>query len=179
MSEKTQDLRLGDASVDLKARRVQIGGATCRLDPKSVEVLAVLLERRGQPVSRDVLLDRCWPDGEGSDEALTQIISQLRRALGDDSRAQSVIQTLPKLGYLIATDEAAASASAPMTLTETPVPAKTAPSRASPPARLNWTALIVAGLAAALIALVAVLTLGGNETVVIRKTLPPAATPVS
>jgi hypothetical protein len=55
----------------------------------------------GRVLTRSELLDACWPIGSGSDEALTQAVAQIRRALGDNSRSPIYLQTVPKGGYRI------------------------------------------------------------------------------
>lgn len=175
MSEKDQTLRIGRAVVDLDRREVRIDGRALRLDPKSVDVLAMLVAERGRPVSREHLLDRCWADGAGSDEALTQIISQLRAAVGDSSRVQSSIRTLPKLGYLLVTDDDRPAE--PVVLRETVVvPASVGDARHK--SVLPVLALVLLALLAALIAF---LVLGGNEekTIVFKQPRVGAASPAS
>lgn len=78
--------------------------ATRRLEPKAAAVLAILCTRRGQVVTRHELLDRCWGDGEGSDEALTQAVSQIRRSLQDLGAPSGLLETLAKRGYRLSGD---------------------------------------------------------------------------
>ena len=92
-------LRFGDSIIDLAAREIAVGPRRTRIEPRAAAVLSTLIEESGQVVSREALLDGCWPPGEGSDEALTQAIAQLRRALGDDPKAPAYIATVPKAGY--------------------------------------------------------------------------------
>lgn len=81
-------------------------GERVKVEPRHMRVLAGLLARRGTVVARDELLGEAWPDVVVEDEALTQSISALRRALGDDARNPRVIETVPKKGYrLIGTVE--------------------------------------------------------------------------
>ena len=71
---------------------------TRRLEPRAAAVLQILCEHDGAVVTRQDLLDRCWGEGEGSDEALTQAIAQIRRAL-DDLGEPGLVETLAKRGY--------------------------------------------------------------------------------
>ncbi len=64
-----------------------------------MEVLMQLADHGGQVVSREELLDKVWPGVVVGDEALTQGVIKLRRALGDDPRSPSYIETIPKRGY--------------------------------------------------------------------------------
>lgn len=169
MSEKDQTLRIGGAFVDLERREVRIEGRSRRLDPKSVEVLSALAAQRGKPMSRDALLACCWGDDAGSDEALTQTISQLRAALGDSSRTQSSIRTLPRLGYLLVEEDDGPARM--LAVQETLV--------ASTPAvagrQLSVLPILALALLALLAALIAVLVLGGNEEKTMVFKQPPQA----
>ena len=92
-------LRFGDIVIDLAVREVRAGRRLSRIEPRAAAVLGVLIARAGQVVSREALLDTCWREAAGSDEALTQAVAQLRRALADDPRAPSCIATVSKGGY--------------------------------------------------------------------------------
>ncbi len=70
-----------------------------RVEPKVAEVLVHLARRAGQVVSRDELLNAVWPGVVVGDDALTQAVIKLRKALGDDARRPSYIETLAKRGY--------------------------------------------------------------------------------
>lgn len=72
---------------------------TTRLTPKAATVLHLLAARAGETVSRNEILDAAWPAGPASDEALTQVIAELRRAFADDAREARWIATIPRLGY--------------------------------------------------------------------------------
>jgi DNA-binding winged helix-turn-helix (wHTH) protein len=90
---------IGDAVFDPSARTLSLAGRRHRLEPKAAAVLAALAAREGQVVARETLLDACWEEGGGSDEALTQAVAQLRRALGDDPRQPRYLETIPRTGY--------------------------------------------------------------------------------
>jgi DNA-binding winged helix-turn-helix (wHTH) protein len=70
-----------------------------RVEPKVAEVLVYLAQRAGQVVSRDELLNAVWPGVVVGDDALTQAVIKLRKALGDDARRPEYIETLAKRGY--------------------------------------------------------------------------------
>lgn len=92
-------VRAEGAAIDLSAREVVRPDGAARLEPRAAAVLAALVEAGGQVVPREVLLDGCWPGGEGSDEALTQAVAQIRRALGDDPRRPRFVGTVHRTGY--------------------------------------------------------------------------------
>ena len=53
------------------------------LPPKAVEVLLCLARAPGDLVTRDTLLGEVWGDGNGSQEALSHAVGEIRHALGD------------------------------------------------------------------------------------------------
>ena len=69
------------------------------LAPKLSETLRVLLERHGRVVEKAELMREVWPDTTVEEVGLARNISQLRKALGDESEAGTYIETLPKRGY--------------------------------------------------------------------------------
>lgn len=103
-------VRIGSSIVDFQSGEILLQDCRSRLEPKALEVLRLLAREPGAVVTRDSLLDGCWPDCTGSDEALTQAVAQIRRAFRDDSRSPSYVQTIPKRGYrLVASVEGASS----------------------------------------------------------------------
>src|SRR5262245_16877516 len=61
--------------------------------------LVYLAQRPGEVVSRDALLAAVWPGVVVSDDAVTQVVIKLRKALGDSAETPSYIQTISKRGY--------------------------------------------------------------------------------
>jgi Tol biopolymer transport system component/DNA-binding winged helix-turn-helix (wHTH) protein len=74
-------------------------GAHVVITQKSLEVLLVLLERRGQIVDKDVLLKLVWPDTIVEENNLARHISTLRKALNDHPPDHQFIVTVPGRGY--------------------------------------------------------------------------------
>ena len=70
-----------------------------RLEPKAVELLVFLAQRRGEVVSREELLTALWPGVIVGDNALTQVVTKLRKALGDTAREPTYIEAISKRGY--------------------------------------------------------------------------------
>ncbi|WP_420430774.1 winged helix-turn-helix domain-containing protein [Hyphobacterium sp.] len=68
-----------------------------RLEPRLARLLDLFVQSPGKALSRSDILDKVWAEN-GSDEALTQAVSRLRRHLGHDT-----IRTLPRIGYVLAT----------------------------------------------------------------------------
>jgi transcriptional activator of cad operon len=72
---------------------------TERLEPKVMDLLFLLAERPGQAFSKDEIMERLWPNVVVGDDTLARAVSRLRKALGDDPKAPTFIETLPKRGY--------------------------------------------------------------------------------
>lgn len=74
-------------------------GEAVTVQPKALELLAVLLERRGQELEKDVLIDLLWPNQAVEESNLTVTMSVLRKALGERAQSPEFILTLPGRGY--------------------------------------------------------------------------------
>lgn len=92
-------LCIGGWWVNPAANEIGRAGETARIEPKAMQVLVALAGASGRVVSREELLSTVWPNVVVGDEALTQAIIKLRRALGDDPRAPSYVETISKRGY--------------------------------------------------------------------------------
>lgn len=99
-------------------------GATVeRLEPKAMDVLCLLAARAGQTLTRDELLEKAWEGRLVVEGTLSRIILSLRQALGDDARAPSFIETVPKRGYrLLLTPQREDSEPARQAITTLPPP---------------------------------------------------------
>lgn len=92
-------LQVGEWRADRTTNELARAGDTVRIEPRAMEVLMALAAHAGEVVSREDLLAAVWPGVVVGDEALTQSIIKLRRALGDNPRAPSYIETISKRGY--------------------------------------------------------------------------------
>jgi TolB-like protein/DNA-binding winged helix-turn-helix (wHTH) protein/Tfp pilus assembly protein PilF len=95
---------VADWTVDAPANRLLRDGEEVRLEPKVMSVLIYLAGRRGQVVSRNDLESGVWTGMVVGYDAVTNAIIKLRRALGDDSRAPRIIETISKQGYRLIAD---------------------------------------------------------------------------
>ena len=75
------------------------GGEEISLTPKQVETLLAFIERSGEVVSKDELMDRVWPDSAVEESNLAQNIYILRKALGETADGRPLIETLRRRGY--------------------------------------------------------------------------------
>jgi DNA-binding winged helix-turn-helix (wHTH) protein/TolB-like protein/Flp pilus assembly protein TadD len=97
--ERASRLRIGDWWADRTTNELCRAGETQRVEPKVMAVLMALAERAGQVVPRDELMATVWPGLVVGDEALTQSIIKLRKALGDSPRTPAYVETISKRGY--------------------------------------------------------------------------------
>ncbi len=74
-------------------------GAAVALIPKYFDLLLLLVARRHEAVSKQLIFEEVWSDVVVSDGALSQAIRTVRRALGDDSREPRFIRTVSRHGY--------------------------------------------------------------------------------
>src|SRR5215217_4833021 len=89
----------GPYRVDLSVRVLLRDGAIVRLTPKVFDTLMTLVQRAGQPVSKEDLLRSVWPDTFVEESNLAQNISVLRKALGAMPDGSPYIETIAKRGY--------------------------------------------------------------------------------
>ena len=99
MASENSPLQIGEWTADPRTNELRRGGEALRLEPKAMDVLMLLARHAGRVVSRDELFAAAWPGVVVGDEALTQSINKLRRALGDDPRSPAYIETISKRGY--------------------------------------------------------------------------------
>lgn len=89
----------GEFTLDPADRRLSRAGEAIEVSPRYLDALAVLVAARGRLISKDQFLDTVWQGVPVTDEALTQCIRTLRKALGDDAARPRFIETVPKHGY--------------------------------------------------------------------------------
>jgi TolB-like protein/DNA-binding winged helix-turn-helix (wHTH) protein/Tfp pilus assembly protein PilF len=94
-----QAFRIGDWQVEPLLGRVSKEGRMVHLRAKVMDVLVFLVERAGQVVSKDELLNGVWGTEFVSESALTRVVTELRQAFGDDVERPWLIETIPKRGY--------------------------------------------------------------------------------
>jgi TolB-like protein/Tfp pilus assembly protein PilF len=90
---------VGPFRIDAELESLMRGGEPTVLGRRAVAVLRVLLERAGEPVSKEALIEAAWPGVAVEENNLTVQISALRRVLCEDANGASWIETLPRRGY--------------------------------------------------------------------------------
>jgi Tol biopolymer transport system component/DNA-binding winged helix-turn-helix (wHTH) protein len=102
--EQTPDakvVRFGAFEVDLSSGELRKHGTRLRLQEQPFKVLATLLERRGEVVTREELVKLLWPDGTfvDYDRGLNAAISRLRQVLSDSAENPRFVETVARRGY--------------------------------------------------------------------------------
>ncbi|PYU28844.1 MAG: hypothetical protein DMG32_01790 [Acidobacteria bacterium] len=94
-------IRFGVFEADLSAGELRKGGSKIRLQEQPFQILAMLLERPGQIVTRDELRSKLWPGDTFVDfeHGVNSGVARLREALGDSADNPRYIETLPRRGY--------------------------------------------------------------------------------
>ena len=95
----------GDFSVDAGKRQLRRrGGVPVPLTTRAFETLLYLLGRGGRVLGKDELMGAVWLDMVVEENHLTQAISSLRRALGENRAEHRYIMTVPGRGYCFVAD---------------------------------------------------------------------------
>ena len=94
-------LRFSVFEVDFATSELCKRGVALNLQEKPFQILALLLERPGEVITREELQRRLWPDGTfvDFDKGLNTAMKKLRHALGDSADAPVFVETLPRKGY--------------------------------------------------------------------------------
>lgn len=93
--------------------RLRRDGVDVPLEPKAFEVLRLLVEHAPAVVDKAVLFDVVWHDVAVTDNALTRVVAQLRKALDDDAKNPRYIETVATRGYRLVVDVRTGVAAAP------------------------------------------------------------------
>jgi TolB-like protein/DNA-binding winged helix-turn-helix (wHTH) protein len=94
-------LRFDGFELDFRSGELRKSGVKLRLQGQPIQVLAVLLKRSGELVTRDELRREVWPEDTfvDFDHSLHNAIARIREALGDSAATPRYIETLPRRGY--------------------------------------------------------------------------------
>ena len=98
---RERNVRFDGFEANLRTGELHRSGRKVRLPNQSFNVLALLLGRAGQLVTREELRARLWPNGTfvEYDQSLNAAVNRLRDALHDSADKPRFIETLPKRGY--------------------------------------------------------------------------------
>jgi TolB-like protein/Tfp pilus assembly protein PilF len=93
--------RFDGYEVNPRTRELWKDGVRVRLQEQPYQILAMMLERAGDVVTREEIRARLWPDGTTVDfeHSMNAAIKRLRAALGDEAERPRYVETLPRRGY--------------------------------------------------------------------------------
>lgn len=95
-----EDITFGDITINVSERRVTLGGKEVELSSKEFDLLRLLAELPGRPLSRDTILDRVWGwDFDGTTRTVDNFIVSLRKKLEADPGKPRHIKTVRQVGY--------------------------------------------------------------------------------
>lgn len=142
MDERPPTFRFDAFELDCANRQLRRNGEPVELGSRYLDALALLVAQPGTLVAKDAFMREVWHGIPVTDEALTQCIRTLRRALGDEAASPRFIQTVPKHGYRFIAAVSAGGA---------PPPAEAAGEARAPVSLVAGTTTL-AGLAAGMLA---------------------------
>ena len=97
--DRSQIYGFEDLVADPNRFEVRRAGAVVEMEPKALRVLFYLIENRDHVVSKEELINTIWAGTAVTDNALTRVIVQIRKQLGDDARSPRCIETVASTGY--------------------------------------------------------------------------------
>jgi DNA-binding response OmpR family regulator len=102
-AEGAATTRVGEAEIDFASFELRRGGEVARLTLLEATLLKLLVERRGQVVTKAEILEKVWnlhPDTET--RAVDNFVMRLRRHLEEDARRPRLLETVRGVGYRLA-----------------------------------------------------------------------------
>lgn len=162
-NDTTVQYRWDDFLIDLDAFTLHRAGKPVALEPKAFDLLVLVIQRPGHLFTKQELFDAVWPGVAVTDHALTRVVAQLRRALGDDVRDARYIETVPTRGYRWIPRVEVAAAAPIVEVGDAPQPPPATPRRPASMGRFVPAAAVLVVLLAAVVGLVW-WTGGGAET---------------
>lgn len=146
MSEKVKHFyEFDEFRLDADNRTLWRGGEPVQIFPKALEVLFLLVEKKGEIVSREELLESAWRDTFVEEANINYTVSLLRKTLGN----KNYIQTVPKRGYRFSAEVREVSENGRVELSENGKVEPAEPIHIAPPkARVGWhfLAIVLLGL---------------------------------
>jgi len=100
-NEAGAKLRFGPFEADLRTGELRRDGSRIPLQDKPFQLLAALLRRPGELVTREELREQLWAEAVFTDfeHGLNKAVNKLRRALDDPAGGSRYVETLPRRGY--------------------------------------------------------------------------------
>jgi Tol biopolymer transport system component/DNA-binding winged helix-turn-helix (wHTH) protein len=151
-------IQFGPFTLDFESRQLTNAGRAVHLEPKAFDLLSALVLERPKALSKADLQERLWPGTFVSEANLSNLVAEVRAALGDPARAPKFVRTVHGFGYAFsgeATDEPADELTS------------AAPGVSPPPRAHRATWVVLAGVALGVI---------GTAAMALRRDAPSVAT---
>jgi DNA-binding winged helix-turn-helix (wHTH) protein len=103
-------LLFGDCLFDSERRVLSRAAQEVHLTPKAFRLLELLIEKRPNPVSKGELMSTLWPDAVVAEGSLSNLVAEVRDALGDSARGGRYLRTFHRYGYAFCGDAVKAPA---------------------------------------------------------------------
>jgi two-component system copper resistance phosphate regulon response regulator CusR len=94
-------MRVGDLEMDLARHRASRGGQRLELTPKEFSLLALLVRRKGEVLSRTLIAEQVWDMNFHSDTNVVDVHVRRLRAKVDDPCQTKLIHTVRRMGYVL------------------------------------------------------------------------------
>jgi DNA-binding winged helix-turn-helix (wHTH) protein/formylglycine-generating enzyme required for sulfatase activity/dienelactone hydrolase len=101
------DFALASLSVRPSSRELVKGSEKEVLEPRVMQVLALLARHRGQVISRDQLIEACWAGRVVGEDAINRCIARVRRLA--ETHGGFAVETIARVGYRLTEQEAVAA----------------------------------------------------------------------
>src|SRR5688572_29202349 len=148
-SPSPMKLRFHDFELDTGAFELRRAGERVHMERRPMEALIYLIERRGELVTREQLIERLWGSGVviEFDTAVHTLMRKIRQALDDSVEQPTYLETVPRKGYkfIAPVEEVGAR-------TTGPAPPPASPTEPSPPSA-QWRPWLATTLIAAAVAI--------------------------
>lgn len=150
---RVQKARIGPFEANFDLGELRKHGTRLKIHEQPLKILALLVARPGELVTREEIRQNLWPSGTfvDFDNGLNSAINRLRTVLGDSAEAPRFIETVPRRGYRLVAPAQDIQATASLLVAGGPRPAVESRVGWLSGRRLLWTALIFTTAVVALI----------------------------
>jgi Tol biopolymer transport system component/DNA-binding winged helix-turn-helix (wHTH) protein len=104
LMETPPRFRFGPFELDPGTFKLLKNGEAVSLEPKGIDLLRLLLERAPRVVEKSEIFSIIWKDVAVTDNALTRLVTQIRRVLEDDPKTPRFVETIATRGYRFVAD---------------------------------------------------------------------------
>ncbi|HLM60510.1 MAG TPA: transcriptional regulator, partial [Pyrinomonadaceae bacterium] len=102
--EKRKTYEFDEFRLDISDGKLWRGNEQVSLTHKAVDLLTLLVERRGETLSKNEIIENLWRDTYVDENNLAVTVSTLRKAFGEKANDNRFIETVPRRGYRFVAD---------------------------------------------------------------------------